>query len=128
MHGNAYIEKELEREKEREIDILYHLDIRSYGRINCIANIACTCISDMILLSLWCIFFSYGEGNGSIYMAEDMCSGEESRLLDCNIEPRISQPCDHSLDVGLQCGELMEREGGEGEERREKRGEREGER
>ena len=57
-------------------------------------------------------------------MAEDMCSGEESRLLDCNREPRISQPCDHSLDVGLQCGELMEREGGEREKREGRKGER----
>ena len=67
--------------------------------------------------------FSYGEGEGYIHMAEDMCSGDESRLLDCNREPRISQPCDHSLDVGLECGEFMERDGGrEGGER--ERGER----
>ena len=47
-------------------------------------------------------------------MAEDRCSGEEDRLLDCSREVRTSQLCDHSLDVGLQCGELcvhvMERE------------------
>ena len=75
-------------------------------------------------------YFSYGEGEGYIHMAEDMCSGDESRLLDCNREPRISQPCDHSLDVGLECGEFMEREGGEREERgrreAEERREREG--
>ena len=41
-------------------------------------------------------------------MAEDMCSGEENRLLDCNIEPFIrSQLCDHSHDVGLRCGKYM---------------------
>jgi hypothetical protein len=52
-------------------------------------------------------YVSYGEGVGYIHVAEDMCSGEERKLLDCNREPVISQVCDHSLDVGLQCGKIM---------------------
>ena len=43
----------------------------------------------------------YKQGFGPIYMSQVHCTGEESRLLDCNYNPFHS--CTHSYDVGVKC-------------------------
>ena len=55
-----------------------------------------------IMCTLW--LCSYGNSSGYIHVAEDMCNGGESSLLECNRMLFTSQLCDHSQNVGLECG------------------------
>ena len=45
----------------------------------------------------------YGQGNGSIWLDDLNCNGNEERLLDCTARPIGSHNCGHGEDVGIVC-------------------------
>ena len=47
----------------------------------------------------------YGVGNLSIVMDEVACSGNESRLQDCQFDAHTDN-CSHSEDAGVHCGKI----------------------
>ena len=47
----------------------------------------------------------FGGGTGPIFSVS--CDGTESSLKDCIYSNRISDNCDHSTDVGVQCVNLV---------------------
>eukprot|EP00057_Strongylocentrotus_purpuratus_P030235 XP_781085.3 PREDICTED: scavenger receptor cysteine-rich type 1 protein M130 [Strongylocentrotus purpuratus] len=50
----------------------------------------------------------FGEGNGTIWLAEVNCNGWESTLDSCAHNSYGVHSCSHSMDVGLTCGEYVE--------------------
>ena len=46
----------------------------------------------------------FGEGTGRIVLDEVVCSGLESRLVECPALPIGVSDCQHFEDVGVQCG------------------------
>lgn len=42
-------------------------------------------------------------GSGAIFLDNVMCTGEETRLLDCTHSGFETNTCSHSLDVGVRC-------------------------
>lgn len=47
----------------------------------------------------------FGGGSGPIFSVS--CDGTESSLKDCVYSNHISDNCDHSRDVGVQCVNLV---------------------
>ena len=45
----------------------------------------------------------YGMGNGSIFLDDVLCRGNESDLLQCTSARREDFDCDHSEDAGVRC-------------------------
>ncbi len=43
----------------------------------------------------------FGQGIGSIHIEKAMCSGTETRLVDCMRE--VTEDCTHSEDAGVRC-------------------------
>ncbi|XP_030832693.1 deleted in malignant brain tumors 1 protein isoform X2 [Strongylocentrotus purpuratus] len=51
---------------------------------------------------------TYGQGSGSIYLDDVGCSGSESMLSDCSNTGWGHHNCDHSLDAGVNCEDVIE--------------------
>ena len=49
---------------------------------------------------------SFGEGNGSIWMDDVECSGDEARLEDCTFSGWGVNNCDHTKDSGVICSKM----------------------
>jgi len=45
---------------------------------------------------------SFGEGSGTIYLDNVICTGSESRLIDCSYDSDTSD-CGHHEDAGVRC-------------------------
>jgi len=45
----------------------------------------------------------FGEGTGPIVLDNLLCTGGESRLVDCPANPNFLLNCDHSQDAGVRC-------------------------
>ena len=52
---------------------------------------------------------SFGEGNGSIWLTDVNCTGNETRLSNCMVSFNVSGLCTHSQDAVVRCtkGELI---------------------
>ncbi|XP_033763806.1 soluble scavenger receptor cysteine-rich domain-containing protein SSC5D-like [Pecten maximus] len=48
----------------------------------------------------------YGSGHGPIWLDETQCSGQETNLGQCSMEPYGHGDCDHSEDAGVICQAL----------------------
>ena len=46
---------------------------------------------------------AFGLGNGSIWLDEVQCRGQESSLWDCAVEPWGQSGCKHEEDAGVRC-------------------------
>ena len=45
----------------------------------------------------------YGAGNGSIFLDDVNCLGNESTIIDCEKNPWGINDCSHSEDASVQC-------------------------
>ena len=49
----------------------------------------------------------YGQGNGSIWLGNPICSDNEERLLDCDAQPDGEHSCEHDDDIGVECSGIL---------------------
>ena len=66
----------------------------------------------IILLSIGAVARSraaFGPGNGSIFMDNVVCDGNEVRLTDCASNPLAAHNCLHSEDAGVVCQPAISR-------------------
>jgi hypothetical protein len=47
----------------------------------------------------------YGSGNGTIWLDNVRCTGNETSIVECNANPRGDNDCSHHEDVGVFCAE-----------------------
>ncbi len=45
----------------------------------------------------------FTDGNGSIWLDDVQCSGDEARLVNCNAQPIGQHNCSHIEDAGVNC-------------------------
>ena len=45
----------------------------------------------------------YGAGNGTIFLDDVVCTGNETDIDDCRHSPWANHNCGHNEDVGVQC-------------------------
>ena len=50
------------------------------------------------------MLYTFGGGTGPILLDKFKCGGNESSLLECSHDGTQNHKCDHSEDVGVQCG------------------------
>lgn len=73
-------------------------------------------VKSKVLLSQLCIYFNcsythcirYGVGSGPILLTQVECDDNYAHLLHCSVVAfsHLINPCSHSDDVAVQCGEL----------------------
>ncbi len=56
-----------------------------------------------LTLGATAISSGFTDGNGSIWLDDVQCSGDEARLVNCNARPIGQHNCDHSEDAGASC-------------------------
>ncbi len=56
-----------------------------------------------LTLGATAISSGFTKGNGSIWLDDVQCSGDEARLVNCNARPIGQNNCAHHEDAGVNC-------------------------